>query len=200
MRQFSENVKLLMQTDFPAAFFLITIVSKLGTTRETDLAYPVTVSGLGTFQSSDYLLSVEPPRTSNVVDRETYKVVYADPSMEKLAYFENVLTGSLMTIRVGFYNTTSNQLGGADPGMPLLNPEDIFISYEGVVDTQGYTVTAAEGRVTAVIECSSPVASLGLVKAFHTSRDNLRQINPADNSFDQVYVGSSQVSQLWGKP
>jgi hypothetical protein len=49
------------------------------------------------------------------------------------------------------------------------------------------------------LECSSPMANLGLVNSHFTSQDYLRQRLPGDTSFDQVYIGARSVNLLWGK-
>jgi hypothetical protein len=83
--------------------------------------------------------------------------------------------------------------------MPLLDPADTIISYRGIADTQGYAINPTDGTVIAVIECSSPMARLGMVKSFFTSKDAMRQLNPIDTAFDQASLNSSKVSYLWGR-
>jgi len=44
------------------------------------------------------------------------------------------------------------------------------------------------------------MSGLGIVKAFYTSKDSMKQIDATDTSFDQVYQGSRVIDLLWGKP
>jgi hypothetical protein len=199
MRIFSANVKLLLQQEEVLTFYLVKIETTSSTLLDTTAAYPINIPALGTFSPSNGLLTVEPPKLSSVVDREVYKLIYIDPEFEKIALFEAILTGSKATVYVGFFNSTTTVLGGALPNEPLTNLEDLIVAYEGVVDTQGYAIEPSAGTVVAAIECSSPVASLGLIKHFTTSKNEMQQINPNDTSFDQIYTGSSKVRRLWGK-
>jgi hypothetical protein len=62
-----------------------------------------------------------------------------------------------------------------------------------------YDIDTMAGEALLTIEGSSPMADLDLTKTFFTNRDSLRKINASDNSFDEVYAGSSEVSLRWGK-
>jgi hypothetical protein len=199
MRQISPNIFTLLNLDNPATFYLVKIVTPLQIIQDTTASFDIASPSLGLFVSQNNLMSVDTPRLSNVTDRATYKVVYIDPLFEKRAMFENVLTGSSVTIWIGFYNTSSGTLGSALPGDPLIDANDLTIIYSGVVDTQGYVVDPQNGTVTAVVECSSPMASLGMVRPMYTSKDSLLQRAKGDTAFDQVYAGSGQISYLWGK-
>lgn len=200
MRKFSNVVKQMLALDNIALFKLVLI--KRGSEilfSDTDADSTIEVPGVGTFTSGSGLQIIEAPRQSSAVDRETYKIGYVDPEFEKQELLYSSLVGCSVTTYIGFYNTTSNVIESVPPGSPFLNASDLVIAYRGVVDTTGYTVDPNEGTVVAVIECSSPVARLDLVKAFYTSKENIQQINPSDSSFNQIYVGSASVSLLWGK-
>jgi hypothetical protein len=121
------------------------------------------------------------------------------------------MTGSDVAVWIIFFNNTPGTLNDADGGsvlskMPNTNYKDLFSSFAGVVDTQGYTVNTQDGSVIAVLECASPMASLGLVKSIRTSMDSILQYETTlgnnvvhDSAFDQVYQGSKAVQLLWGK-
>jgi hypothetical protein len=196
MRQMSANIKALLATENYSTFFLVKIVTPNGVMLDTTFPVPVTIVGIGTFTPSE-LANVDPPRLSEAVDRESYKLTYIDANFQKIAMFESGLTGSNVTVYVGFINTTSAPLGGAQPGHPLLNAEDLLIAYAGVVDTQGYTIDAQEGTVVALIECSSPVAALGLSRTFRTSQEDMKRFSGTDTAFNQVFVDGSKLP--WGK-
>jgi hypothetical protein len=188
-----------LQQDEVLTFYLVKVETTSSVILDTTAAYPINIPSLGIFSPNNGLLTVEPPKLSSIVDREVYKLIYIDPEFEKIALFESILTGSKTTVYVGFFNSTDTVLGGALPNEPLTNLEDLIIAYEGIADTQGYAIDPSAGTVVAVIECSSPVASLGLVKHFTTSKNEMQQVNPNDTSFDQIYTGSSKVTRLWGK-
>jgi hypothetical protein len=204
MRTFSANVDTLINRVDASAFYLVRVLTTTSSVHDTlslmhtTASFDITVSGLGTFSSNNGLLSVEPPKLSNSVDRESYKIVYADASRAIISLFDDGLTGAKATVWVGFYNTTAASISGIAPGLPLTAISDLIIAYEGVVDTQGYTISPEDGTIIAVIECSSPVASLGLVRSFYTSKESMKQVNVSDTAFDQVQVGSKQTFK-WGK-
>jgi hypothetical protein len=199
MRILSANVETLLALDNTSTFFLVSIVGNGFTFLDTSAPTAVTISGLGTFTPSDGLLNVEPPRLSESVDRETYKIAYIDPLFEKISAFEAGLAAATVTVYVGFYNTSASSLGGAAVGQPLLALADLVIAYSGQVDTHGYTIDPANGTVVALIEGSSPVAALGMTKAFYTTRASLDQITTGDTAFDYVYTGAARISRVWGK-
>jgi hypothetical protein len=199
MRTLSANVETLLALDNVSNYFLVSITGNGFAFKDTSASSSITISGLGTFLPSDGLMNVEPPRLSEAVDRETYKLTYIDTLFEKISAFETGLAAATITVYVGFYNTSGGTLGGAAVGEPLLDPADIVIAYSGQVDTHGYTIDPNNGTVIALIEGSSPVAALGMTKAFYTTRASLDQITSGDTSFDYVYTGASRISKVWGK-
>jgi hypothetical protein len=216
MRIFSSNINTLIASGNMSVFYMISTyvpTANLGalsvansvvegiytvikeTTASTDIIMP----GLGTFYCDSGVSMVEGPRQSSSVDRETYTLSYIDPEFNKRSLFEIGLTGAKIEVRVGFYNTLDYTLGSTPPGKPFLNSTDTVIAYGGVVDTHGYTIDPEGGNIIVVVECSSPMASLGLVRSFYTSRESMKQINSADTAFDQVSVNQSKTTYLWGK-
>ena len=200
MRVISPNILTLLAQERIESFYLIKVITPFGNLMDTTASFDIGVPTIGMFSANGNILSVDAPSISNVTDRASYKITYMDPAFEKRTMFEQVLTGSAVTVYIGFFNTTAGILGGAGPGDPLLDKADLPIIYSGVVDTQGYAVDPDNGAVTAVIECSSPMASLGMVRSLYTSKDSLKQRHATDTAFDQVYVGSRQLAYLWGKP
>jgi hypothetical protein len=199
MRGFSAAVKAIFATGEIIPIYLIKIIAPTESIYDCTGRSQITLSGIGTFTPNNGLNIVEPPKLSPSVDREAYKITYADPQFNKRSLFELNLTGAPVTTYVTFYNTTGSVLNGIEPGQPLTAAEDVIIAYEGVVDTRGYSVDPEQGTVIAVVECSSPMASLGRTRAFYTSKDAMMQVDPTDTSFDQVYLGMSKVTHLWGK-
>jgi hypothetical protein len=149
-----------------------------------------------TFSPNAGLMSVEPPRLSESVDKTSYKIAYIDPNFEKLALFENGMAGARMTVMVCFRDIL---VDGSLGQLLVDNVNDILIAYKGRVDTQGYTISPDSGTVVAVIEGASPVAALGQIKALYTSKEAMARLDVTDTSFDEVYTGSPKVALLWGK-
>jgi hypothetical protein len=164
----------------------------------TTAPFNITVDGV-TYLADGNLKSTEPPKLSRVVDREAYKLIYADPAFVFRPMFEVGLVGTKFRVYYGFFNTLAITIGGALPGQPLLQPADIPLVYKGLIDSHGYTVSE-DDEVDAIIEGSSPVANLDAKKVITTSKDYLRQIGmTSDTSFDQVYDGSKSIDLIWGK-
>lgn len=199
MRAFSSAVTQLLASDNVSVCYLVKLVTPSITIRDTTAGTTIVVPSLGTFNPNNGLLVVEGPRLSSAVDRETYHITYADPEFNKRELFELGLTGSAVSTYVVFFNTSGATLGGAAPGEPLVNAEDIITAYSGIVDSHGYGLNPQEGTIVAAIECSSPMASLGLSRPFYTSKEAMRKLDPDDCSFDFVNVTSSKIAHLWGK-
>jgi len=197
-KKLSSNVQQVIDTDNLSPFFLVKIDLNDGSIFHTNTPMDINVSGLGLFTADNTLMSIDAPRLSSIVDREVYKISYADNNFAFRNLFEIGMVGIDVTVFIGFYNTTDVTLGGVPPGQPLNAYEDLVIAYKGFVDSHGHTSIPDED-VSAVIECSSPMADLELTKIFLTSKDSMRQIAPQDSSFDFVYAGSKSVSLVWGK-
>ena len=198
MRKISSNIRAIMRLDEVSFAYLVKIEATAGIIRDTTAAQSITV-GTDTYTSLNKLLTIEPPRLSTVVDREVYRIVYADPIFEKRALFEAGLTSTRVTVSMCFINTTDYQLGLYAPGEFMNSPDDIVIAYRGTVDTHGYAIDPNEGTVMAALECASPMAALGLSRPFYTSKEEMRQISTNDTAFDQVYIGSKRIGYAWGK-
>jgi hypothetical protein len=199
MRNLSANQKIILALDNISGCYLVKIETPSQTIWETNHPYDIVVPSIGTFKSNAGLLAIESPRLSSSIDRETYKLAYIDPTFEKRALFEQILTGSKLYVYVCFFNTTGNYLGTFAPGAPLTDQQDLLVAYQGLIDGQGYALNPEEGSVVASIEGASPMANLGLTRAFLTTKEAMRQVNTNDTSFDQVYTGSKKMTYMWGK-
>jgi hypothetical protein len=182
-------------------FFLVGIG---GTDYSTSLPYSIVMSDGITYNHDNGLVAVEPPRLSTTVDRESYKITFADPQFLMRSYFEAGAVGDSIVVRIGFLNPTTGLMTGSDgvsvaPGMPFRDLRDTIMSYGGVVDNHGYTLDFGEGNVRATIEGSSPMADLDLVKTFQTSKECINQFRSGDTSYDQIYQGAQGIVYKWGK-
>lgn len=201
MRKMSQPVKDLLMRDDTDFVYLLKLTKADSTfILETNNITAVTAVGY-TFNPNNKLQSIEPPKLSTVADRESYKITYIDPNREKISMFEEGLSGAKVTVWAAFRNTTGAPMsatGGLVAADDLLL-NDLLIAYQGIVDTQGYTINPANGTVIAVIECASPLAGLSVVKSLYNSKASMNERNRADTAFDQVHEGSSKLALLWGK-
>ena len=196
MIKLSPIVKQLIESEFLSYFYLVTID---GNKHYCSAPFDVTMSNGITYLSDGGLVSVEPPRMSAVVDRATYKITFADADFALKPYFEAGATGDTVTVRLGFYNTLGVTTEGIAPGHYFNNMKDTVITYQGVVDSQAYEIDYQQETAYAVIECSSPMADLDLVKIFYTNKDSMKVKHPNDTSFDDVFAGSGAINLKWGK-
>lgn len=199
MRKTSANMDLLMQQRKVNGF---TVVSVKGPNIDLKQAvYPndVSIPSLGVFSANGSLLSLEPPIIANALDREVYKLSFADAGFSLRSAAQLGLVGSRVDAYMLLVNTMSYTLGGALPGMPLTGAADILVAFSGLVDTASYVVDPLEGTVSLMLECSSPMASLGLKKPYTTAKNNVQQLDVTDTAYDMVHVGSRVVSLVWGK-
>lgn len=205
MRTFSDNVKTLLSRDDVTGVYLVTIdrqasaISDAVAIKDTSAPFDMVIPQLGTFKCDTGLSIVEAPRLSKVVDREAYKITYVDPEFQKRSLFEEGLTGAYVKVYLCFLNTTGDTLGGYASETFLTDLSDLVVVYAGMVDTQGYSINPDDGTVIAVLECSSPMAALGMTRPLYTSKEYLRAIAPNDTAFDEVIVGDEGVNMVWGK-
>lgn len=207
MRSVSSNVATLLRMDHVSFFYLFDLGPYFsrdgngGTTWFTDHFTTVpggcTIGG-ATYLSDGNLLHVDPPKQSNVVDREAYKVTIADVDFWYRSCMESGFSSVPMRLRVGFYNVTGAPLGGWSVGMPMLNESDLITVYKGVTDTAAYNIEP-DGSVALTVECSSPMGSLQMVRSIITGQDYLKQIDATDTAYDQIFAGSKGVDIIWGK-
>jgi len=153
----------------------------------TTLPYEYTYDGIY-YDCENRIISIDPPRISDTLDREAFKVSLHDS--------DTALRGPLNTWRMAGVNFKllmgfSNGIGGA----PL---SDTLNVYEGTVDTYTYAVTPNDDSVL-IIEGTSPVGALDMRRTVLTSRNYLQAKYPNDTSYDQVVEGSSKLLLLWGK-
>lgn len=195
MRYISDSIKKIFATNNLMAYYLVDIestVPKKHTTLFRDVVTP-----FGTYYCDNNLIGVDSPRLDANIDKETYKILYTDPSFSMRAEAEKGMTGIPVKVRIGFLNSSSETINGVMPGEPFVGTGDFLTSYDGVIDFP--SIVIQDESVNLIIECASPMASLGLIKSHYTSQDYLKHLDAADTSFDQVYDGSHKIDLLWGK-
>lgn len=175
----ASDIKLFLLINFPG-------MNKNWTT----CPYNLTMSDGITYDSQNFIDGLDPPRVSNVVDREIYRISLFDPDYSVRTYFENNPTGDTMTLRMGFFDN-ANQ--------PYTNINDTMVIYRGYVDSAAIEFNFKENENKCIIELASPVAMLDKRNTFYTSRAFLRNKYPNDTSFDEVHVSSGKALLKWGK-
>jgi hypothetical protein len=204
MRSYSNNVATILALQDISYFYLVELgpylnLSWVSTTkRYITLGVDKTIGG-NLYSGNSKIISVDPPRMSSSVDRESYKITLVDPDYEFRGLFERGFSQINVKISIGFFNTSPGVLGGVAPGEPILSISDTIVVYAGKVDNQVYAVDMDDGGVLCTLECTSPMGAIAMSRPRLTTNDSIQQINPADTSFSQVYKGSKGVGLLWGK-
>ena len=191
MIQFNSTISNILQQTSVEAFYLVEI--GLSTVyRTTNFYNDITFDNGITYMNDGRLAQVDPPKMSATVDREQYKILLADVDMYFSQYVDSGLVGKDVSVRIGFVDPSN--------GLPLTQIANTVLIYKGRVDSGAYNLsTESAGDSVFAITCSSPMGDLDLVKALSTSKDSLRNIDPSDTSFEQIYEGVGQIELKWGK-
>jgi hypothetical protein len=188
MIQFSATIISLLQDPVINAFYMVKIDTYLSTTHISN----ITLSNGETYLADGKLLNVDTPRLSATVDRELYKVIFADPDYAIGNAMQTGIVGKNFEVRIGFINNTTNE--------PYNNISDTVLAYKGKVDNMSYSIDSGDvGEVVLAITGASPMADLDSTKAFYTSKEYIRGLYPTDSCFDQIYEGSGPINLKWGK-
>jgi hypothetical protein len=188
MIQFSATVISLLQNPVINAFYMVKIDTYLSTTHIAN----ITLSNGDAYVADGKLLNVDSPKLSATVDRELYRVVFADPDYAIGNGMQTGLVGKNFEVRIGFVDNTTNA--------PYTNISDTILAYKGKVDNMSYSIDSGDvGEISLAITGSSPMSDLDSTKAFYTSKEYIRSLYPSDSCFDQIYEGSGPINLKWGK-
>ena len=164
----------LIRLDFNSVYFL------------TTLPYDFAWNG-NLYQSEESVLSLESPRATTVVDRQTYKL--------RLSALDPAL---IAEVSAGILNKPVTILMGLTiDGVPLADLDDIIHVYSGTVANYKQDIGDTEQSLS--IECSAPLSSLDSKSTLFTTRDAIKAFASDDTSFDQIFEGSSEYNLKWGK-
>jgi hypothetical protein len=152
----------------------------------TTLPYDITVDGQ-LYISSVGIVDYSAPSQTSIVDRENFSFSIADPDGSFKERLRVGIAGKAAKMSVGFFNADKT---------PNTDPENFIISYEGWIDGTSFTSDFEESTIN--IDCSSPMADLGLIKTMITSSDGMDQFNTNDTSFDNV-IANNETKFKWGK-
>lgn len=189
MIKVSTAVQALLAQPTISGFYLIKTEGGL---RKTTAPYDIEYLG-ETYVSDGTVISVELPRMTSVVDKQKFKIGFADTLFSFAALAENKLVGQTVSVWMAFIDQAS--------GVPLLNSTDILLIYKGVVDAPSHRIntSAIGGSVTFNLDCASPMSNLDRVQTHFASQDYLDKNYPGDTSYEQIFQGSGPVTTRWGK-
>ena len=140
-----------------------------------------------TYLSDGGMFEFDSPKFSSVVDRESYRIVVADQAGAMAAEFNLNVIGKPITVKVALLDSN---------GQPMLNPADVLSIYNGFVDAP--SINNDFEQKLAVIEGTSPMSDLDMVRSFITSKAGMDQHSSSDTSFDEIY-DNKQTTVKWGK-
>jgi hypothetical protein len=185
MRQFSASAQAAIDSDFIQFAFLIKlefVQDYYFTSYHRDLVYDG-----DTYLADGGLYEFDPPKFSSVVDRESYKVVISEVLDTMGDEFRANVIGKPISVFVALLDADGN---------PLLGTADVLSVYKGFVDKP--SITNDFEQKLAVIEGTSPMSDLDMVRSIITSKDGMDQLSSTDTSFDSIFKDKS-VSVKWGK-
>ena len=189
MITFSNTIQTLLQQPVIESFLLVEVGA---TYKTTDFYSNITLSNGVTYTNDGSLIKADPPQLSTNVDREQYKLVFQNVNFTAGETFEQTPVGLLVTVRAGFVDP--------DTSLPYTNIADTVLIYKGRVESSGFSIETSEiGNTVVAISCSSPMADLERTNKLFTSKDALRNIDPDDTSFEQIYENAGQILLKWGK-
>lgn len=187
MITFSATVQALMSAPNVIVFYMV----RLGTINITNFYADILVDGI-TYLADGRLHSVEPPRLSSTVDKQSFKITINDPAFEMGVLAEANMVGMLIYVRLGFVNPAT--------GEPETSLANTILAYKSKVDSVGYSIrTDTRGEVLFTINCASPMADLDATNPIYLTDDFYSKNYPGDTSFEQVLEGSGPISLKWGK-
>ena len=185
MRQFSTAVQTVLDSDLIEYAFLIKL-SFNSTYYLTSNSYDVVYDG-NTYLANSGLYSFDSPKFSTVVDRESYKVVISELFDEMMPEFKLNVVGKPIEVFVALRDAN---------GDLLMTTSDVLNVYKGTVDKP--SISNDFDQKLAILEGTSPMSDLDLVRSFITSKDGMDQKSSTDTSFDDIYDGN-EVTLKWGK-
>lgn len=185
MRQFSTAVQTVLDSDLIEYAFLI----KLEFTQTyylTSNSYDVVYEG-NTYLANTGLYEFDSPKFSTVIDRESYKVVISELFDEMLPEFRANVVGKPIEVLVVFRDAN---------GDLLLSAGEAIHAYKGTVDKP--SISNDFDEKLAILEGTSPMSDLDLVRPFIASKNGMDQISTTDTSFDDIFDGN-EITLKWGK-
>lgn len=221
MKKLSILVNEFIEKGFFSTFYLVDLT--FGTTEFhfTTLPYSITVvndiirplyQANVIYSAESNLLNIDTPKSSSSVDKSTFKIKFADNDFIFREYCNSATSNGKLKFRAGFINTmvdlsgnpisvTSSRGTVYQPTMPILDPLDFILIYQGIVDKPTYFLSDDEGIIFE-LECSSPMAALDATNSFYTTTQALAQRLPptvTDTCFEDITLGGKTQELRWGR-
>ena len=185
MRTFSAAVQTVLDSDLIEYAFLIKLNFSLDYYL-TSNNYDVVYDG-NTYLANSGWYQFDNPKFSTIIDRESYTVVISELLNEMKAEFKVNVVGKPIEVFVALRDAN---------GDLLLSTSDVLRVYRGFVDKP--LIKNDFDQKLAVIEGTSPMSDLDLVRTFITSPDGMEQRSATDTSFNQIYK-ANEITLRWGK-
>ena len=185
MRTFSSAAQTVLDSDLVEFTFLIKLdfnSSYYLTSNPYDVVY-----GGNTYLANGGIYEMDSPKFSTVVDRESYQIIISEVLDQMMPEFKLNVIGKPIEVLMVLQDAN---------GVLLLDPADVLSIYKGTVDKP--TINNDFETKLAVLEGTSPMSDLDMVRPFITSKDGMDQKSATDTSFDEVY-DNSEITIKWGK-
>ena len=185
MRTFSSAAQAVIDSDTIKFIYLIKL--SFNTTYYFSSHNRDTIYDGHTYTSDGGLFEFDSPKNTSVVDRESYKIVIADLTDALSAELKFNVVGKAIDVKVALLDSS---------GEPLLGTADVISAYSGYVDAP--SIEADFETKLAILEGTSPMSDLDMVRSFITSKAGMDQKSATDTSFDSIFK-NNQISVKWGK-
>jgi len=140
-----------------------------------------------TYYTDSPIVSMDPIRYSNVVDREAFKFHLSGLDATINSELDSGVVHSPVKLRMLF----------TVDGTPQLGLSDTLLFYDGLVSKVDHQIGANDKINT--IECTAPLADLDATSTMFTTKDGMKVLDATDTSFDTIFEGSEETSLKWGK-
>jgi len=193
-RSLSSNVLNALELNTNVKYFYLINVDLDDTTtyRVTSFNRDLTYNG-NVYGSDGGLFQIDTPNFSSIVDREAYKIVFADTDETIQNKFKNgKIIGRDIEVYIGICDSNGDPLLSTDSN----GISDVSYVYSGFVDTPEISIDWISK--TAAIEGTSPMADLDQVKTITVSKDGMDQFSTTDKSYDLLFEDSESIVK-WGK-
>jgi hypothetical protein len=205
MRKVSNNLLNLLSQNIAEPILLLDIGNSTSLINQklTSCSFSLIVEGV-LYTPSVEITSINLPKTSETIDKETYTIKLSDPNSFYKNYFDIGLTNVPVTLRAIFVNTSSQNFLGANgviypPEEIITSINDSIIIYKGFINNAEYLIDPVVNESQLSINVVSVLASLDNKEIYRTTKTFIKSKNKNDSSFDFVFENSENISLKWGK-
>lgn len=165
------------------------VLVKIHTVRLT--SYEVDVKFFNEiYTASDLIFETDPVKMISNVERDLYGIKVVDSKREIISQLDQTIYGSPVELRLVPVDNKTNQ--------PVL--EANYLLYGGVFESYTADFDMNEvGSINLTIRCSNMMSSLDKIKVFHSTRNDLAELDPTDSAFNQIHNGAVATQIRWGR-